>query len=351
MNSNLILIPTKGMSEEEWLIHRQGGVGGSEIGTIMHLNHWESELELYHRKIGASPLVKHENEPMFWGKEHEETIAKNWQYFDGSVSGMISRRKLGKEHIFRKCRRINSIVKNPKYPSLLGNIDRVINQGQVRVFDGQILEKEGILEVKTVREYALKLWEAEVPPQYVFQFMAYMGICELEYAELAVLKDGNSFDVIPFEFSPTIFEAILTKVNTFWERVKKGRMLMNEIKLAQQSSSIEQSEYIQGLLDQNEPLPTMDDAVARESYLNKRFLATEAVIKGGLAEMEAARNYVRCNKAIKGFTEEKAYYSTLLKNFMKECDVLDLGPQGGEVTWKADKNGTRSLKTTKLIMS
>ncbi len=349
MNQNLELLSTTNMSEEEWLLHRQNGIGGSECGTVMKANRWETRIELYDRKIGLTPLVKHSTESMFWGNVNEATIAKCWEYYDGSIQGMIARQALGKEHRFRRNRRFNYIVRNPKYPHILGNLDRLMNKGQVRVFDGALLEKEGILECKTVMSWALLQWESEIPPQYIFQTQQYLGITELDYCEIALLKDGNSFDVIPFDFNQIIFDSIVRETDLFWGIVLTGRMLLNELKMAKDAGNFEQVEYLQQKLDANEPVVTPEEAVGWQEYINKKYLAVDQVIKGGEEQFEAAKNYMRCNKNIKEVTDEKAYYATLLKNFMKECDVLDLG-DNGEVTWKADKNGTRSLKTTKLIL-
>ncbi len=350
MNSNLILIPTGKMTEEEWLLERQGGLGGSEIGTVMMQNKWESQLELYHRKIGATPLVKHTNESMHWGHQHENTIAKNWEYYDGTIDGMIKRMAQGKEARVRRMRRLNCIVKNPDYPHLLGNIDRLINKGQVMIFDGAILETEGILEIKIVKEWAMKMWEAEVPPMYMLQFYTYMGITGLPYTELAVLKDASSFDVIPFHFKPEIFASILAWTIPFWDRVKRGRFLMAELRHAEMNGgSRYQIEDLKGRLDENEPPFNPQDAIAREQYLNKRYTAEAKVIKGNLEQYEAARKYVTAHDSIKELEETKAHYGSIIKGFMKEYNEMDFGDQG-VITWKADKNGTRSLKTTKLVM-
>ena len=349
MNSNLILIPTKGMPETEWLQHRQNGIGSSEVGTVLLLNPYESQLELYHRKIGAAPLVKHNNQQMWFGHLHENTIATAWEYYDGSIESAMARWALGKEHKFRRCRRFNYIVKNPKYPALSGNLDRLINKGQVKIFDGDILETEGILEIKTVREWALKRWEAEVPPQYVLQIQSYLGICELTYCEMAILKDGNSLDVIPFYFNQSIFDSILDAVNPFWERVKKGRLLMNELRLAEMSGERRAIEDLKDMLDQNEPPFDPRDATARTQYLNKRYTAESYCVRGGMEQYEAARKYMQVHNSIKEYTEQKDHWGSIIKGFMKNHDEMDFGDTSlGTVTWKADKNGTRSLKMNKI---
>ncbi len=348
MNKNLILTSTKNMQDEEWLKHRQAGIGGSEIGTVMLMNDFESTLELYHRKIGAAPLVKTENESMFWGKENEHTIATNWQYYDGSIDGMIRRRRAGKEHIYRKCRKYNFIVRNPDYPYLLGNVDRLINKNQVRVFDGQILEKEAILEIKTVKEWAMNLWLSGVPDPYVMQMQAYMGICGLEYAEMAVLMSNNHLDVIPIEFSPKLFQNLLDWVNPFYERILRGRFLLHQYQLAEKAGDQQDMAALQLELDQNEPEATEEDAKQREQYLNKRFLAIPEVIAGSEEILESAKNYRRITDRMKGLEDKKAFHGSIIKNYMKTATTIDFG-HDGSITWNANKNGVRSLNLNKLV--
>lgn len=348
MNPNLIKTSTKNMTDEAWLQFRQGGIGGSEIGTVMLQNDFDSRLELYHRKIGVAPLEKTTSEAMHWGNEHEHTIATNWQYYDGSIEGMIKRKHQGKESIYRKCRKVNHMVRNPKYPALLANVDRLINKSQIMIYSGQLLTKEAILEIKTVREWAMKMWEAGVPNAYILQMMAYMGVCELEYAELAVLMSNAHLEIIPIEFSQELFDNILAEVNPFWERILKGRFLMHQYQIAEKNGDAGDMLRLQMELDANEPEATEEDAVQREQYLNKRFLAVPEVIAGTEEILEAGRHYKRIADRMKGLEEKKAFHGSIIKNYMKTATMIDFG-HDGSITWNANKNGVRSLNLNKLV--
>ena len=39
-------------NREEWLTHRQEGIGSSEVATILGLNPWETPYQLWRRKKG-----------------------------------------------------------------------------------------------------------------------------------------------------------------------------------------------------------------------------------------------------------------------------------------------------------
>ena len=116
MKSHLRLVPTRDMNREEWLAYRHQGIGASEVGIILGLDDYTSSLELYHYKIGSVQKFDTEGMAQFMGREHEDMIAKLWQYWDGSEEGMI--RNFRADKIIRKCQRVNAYMHNPEYPWL-----------------------------------------------------------------------------------------------------------------------------------------------------------------------------------------------------------------------------------------
>jgi putative phage-type endonuclease len=62
---------------EEWHAARRSGVGGSEIAAVMGLSPYESRFSLWHRKQGLVGPVE-ESAPMYWGKQHEPTICREF---------------------------------------------------------------------------------------------------------------------------------------------------------------------------------------------------------------------------------------------------------------------------------
>src|SRR5690242_12186881 len=106
MNSKLKLVSTVGMSKQQWLNFRMNGIGGSEVGTILGLNQYQSNVELFYKKLGEVP-DEPDNLHMFWGREHEDTIADKWQYYDPNdrdPANYIFNKN--EEKIIRKCRRV-----------------------------------------------------------------------------------------------------------------------------------------------------------------------------------------------------------------------------------------------------
>ena len=63
-------------NHEDWLKSREGGIGSSEVGTILGLNQWETPYQLWLRKTGQVPAVEQENFLMKAGHYLEDTISR-----------------------------------------------------------------------------------------------------------------------------------------------------------------------------------------------------------------------------------------------------------------------------------
>lgn len=339
------------MTAQEWLDWRHHGVGGSDVGVVMQLHPYMSRLELFHQKIGYIHLPTAENERMFWGKRHESTIAKVWQFYDGKLlpngkvdmTGAILNMNAGT--IVRKSRKVNGYVQNPDYPAFFSSVDRLINKGQVKIFTGDVNEEEGLLECKTISANYSRMFEDGIPPSYVAQMLSYMMVFEIGYSELAVLKDGNSFEVFAFERGEQEENAITnirTQVDEFWERVMEARNLVPEIKEAQLAGNDVALRTSLKLLQDLEPEPDGTEALA--TYLSSAYKAVDnETVKGNLDHLAAAIAVNEANKKIKEVDEVKTLNQNILRTALGNATVLDLG-ENGIVTWNENTKGTRTLR-------
>ena len=73
--SNLIYTSTAEMTPEQWLGFRKCGLGASEVGAVMGLSQYKSNVELFYDKIGQGLGFSVENIAMFMGTELEQFIA------------------------------------------------------------------------------------------------------------------------------------------------------------------------------------------------------------------------------------------------------------------------------------
>ncbi len=66
------------MSETEWLLEREKGIGGSDAGTIAGVNRYNSALQLWSEKTHTIEREFHGNEATEWGHLLEDDIATKY---------------------------------------------------------------------------------------------------------------------------------------------------------------------------------------------------------------------------------------------------------------------------------
>lgn len=301
----LICIDKTGMSNEDWLNHRFMGIGGSEMATLLNLNPYQSAVELFYRKVEFSSEQK-ENERMFWGKVHEDTIANIWQYHDPNQTDIsVTMENYNADNKIRYCKELNYIISNPKFPHLFANVDRI--------FDYQTDEFcEGVLEVKTVSDFAINIWEAGIPPYFLIQGQTYLAVSELEYGEFAILKNGRNFEVIPFQRNEKIIENIITRSKEFWDRVLEARNLHS------QDASFSHLE------------PEPDNSMAYEKFMKARFTDKQNTVIGTDEIRNTAIQEVICTKDIKELEIQKQLHKNKIIKFLSDnnAEKIDFGEYG-----------------------
>lgn len=354
MKAKLQLFPTKGMTQEDWLRFRKRGVGASDVGTILGLNPYKCSAQLFWEKVSDDIGLTVENMAMFLGKEQEDFIANLWQYWEDDEQQMMTNYRAGR--IVRRCQRVNAYVINPDFPWLFVSLDRKINKGAKTIVSaipqahgGAIARgmnvtetggTEGALELKTIAGYEADKWEAGIPPSHVVQVQTQLLVCEFLFGELAVLKDGRTLDVIPFEFSPGITETIITRTKEFWDRVEKGRILATRRFEAERNYNYKAVEQLEAELSSIEPPPDGSDAFAK--YLKERYRIAEPGEQSGTDEhFTWALNDQDAAEKIKRLEQARTLAQNQLKNVLRAgADKLTFGPRG-YISWKTDAKGSR----------
>lgn len=165
-----------------WHEARRSVIGGSEVGSIMGVNSFESRYVLWYKKAGFLDRAEEVANPLFeWGHRLEPVVAEKFAdmhpEFDVQVSG--------------------SWVHQDR-PWHGANPDRLLAP---RYADGQdvhgntlygILDVEAVLEIKTsMSGYG---WENDMCPiKYVLQLRWYMECFGLEYGYLVVLASLGDY--------------------------------------------------------------------------------------------------------------------------------------------------------------
>lgn len=362
--ANLILTSTKGMDRSQWLAYRLPQthvteflqahnvvnykqaqklfkshhwenfnfpcIGGSEVATVLGLDPYKASIEVFYSKVGVKPYEDFDKEVMFWGRELEAQIAEKWQYWEGDRDTMMTNFKA--KNKIRKCQRVNAYVRNKKYPWIFVSLDR-------RIVPYMQKKQSGVLECKTMSGWVAKMWENGLPPQYVVQAQTQMGVCEEVYGEIAYLKDGREFDVLPFDFSDNIFNAVTARTEDFYQKVKAGVVHFVLWSLAVENDLKQEHLHEIDLL-----APEPDGSEGYKNYLSARYQQGKDYGKpGGVLELREAQIYDECNRAFKVVELRQNEAANKLKNFMGEATTIDFGA-AGKVTWKPNAKGSRTFR-------
>ncbi len=332
MRKDLIQVSTLFMTDDQWHDYRMNGIGASEIASVMGLNPYKSSIELFYEKIGQKEIYKGENPAMFWGTELESVIADKWQYWDPANPGqerMIENFRA--INLIRRCEKVNRYISNPAFPQLFVSLDRRIHKNAGL--------GEGALEVKTISGFAAGQWESEIPPMYIVQLQQQLMVCDFNYGELAILKDGRTMEVYPFEKNETIQASIAERSKFFWDMVIEAR---GYVELIKEDPII--NDHLQSQIDALAPEP--DGSVGYENYLKEKYKSGGGgLIKGEAVHLEIAKQYKKTNDHITQLETAKNECANKLKAVLGEYDVLDF-QQDGKVTWKANVKGTRVFKVS-----
>lgn len=191
--------------EQQWHLRRKLGLGGSEAGTILGLNKYQTAWDLWAIKTGRmDPPDLSDNMAVKMGHKLEQTVAELYCELTGYTV-----RRSNVHHIHKE------------KPWLVGNLDRVV-----------VGEKRG-LECKTASGFAAKkggfgsgniygpngelVSECDqVPDTYLVQVQHYMAVTGLPVFDLAVLIDGRQFRVFTIHRNDDLIAELESQLTAFW---------------------------------------------------------------------------------------------------------------------------------------
>jgi len=182
------LVGTFESGSTEWHEARTAGIGGSEIGTIMGLNPWESAFSLWAKRTGQIPNPPIENWAVRFGKAFELPILELW----------------AEEHpeytVFT-----TGTYRSQSDPFMVANPDALARHNDT----GELV----VVEIKTARSG----WD-KVPPQYVAQVQHYMSVLHLERAVVAAVAGWN-YEEHWFEADAFQQATQLDAARRFWQHL------------------------------------------------------------------------------------------------------------------------------------
>lgn len=191
-------IATGGMSRDEWLSARRGGIGGSDAGAIMGLNTWASPLTVYLDKKGLHTFAG--NTATERGNWLEEPI-----------------RQKSREMLGCPIEAVPFLFTSEKHPFMSANIDGVIYLQEEKEINGVLLKGLGGHEIKTTQR-GDGFSENEIPDSYFAQVQHYMAVLALPWFVLsAYLIDKNEFRHYVIQKDDEFIARLIEAEKAFWE--------------------------------------------------------------------------------------------------------------------------------------
>lgn len=213
----------KAESREEWLEKRGDTrrIGGSECASVLGLNPWMTNLDLWEIKTGRR-------------QKHDVSDLKAVEYGRAAEEHLRELFALDFPQVFVEYEP-NTFYINDEYPFALASVDGLLTDAEGRL---------GILEIKTANILGgamRKKWEGRIPQQYFCQVLQYMAVLEADFAILtAQLSYGTGDDLIKVTKHYRIeredveedIKALMAAEATFWgyvERDERPALILPEI--------------------------------------------------------------------------------------------------------------------------
>lgn len=177
-----------------WLEMRKGGIGSSEIASVLGLNPWTSPYQLWLRKTGQTP-PQDENFAMKAGHYLEDAVANFYQD------------ETGRKIIKRSA--IDWIAIDSEKPFLRVSPDRTY------WLEGKHSNNnKGIVELKTTQ---MAVDADDLPKHWFCQLQYQLGVMGLTEGSLAWLTAGRKFGYVDVKFNQKLYDYMVEKATEFWK--------------------------------------------------------------------------------------------------------------------------------------
>lgn len=306
-------------NREKWLAARARNINSSEVAALFGLSPYMTPLELWALKTGRIDDGFKDNDRAAAGRHLEAGIA-SWA---SEKFGLVLRRfkdyledpgaRTGSSYDFEVVEWADAPVKN-----WTGRVPAEIKLVDYTVFKGTF--KAGYTDRKWNDD---NTDDIQAPPHIELQVQHEMMLSGAPFAVILVLVAGNDLRIVVRLRNETIIGKIRDRIAQFWADVDAGR---------EPSADYERdAETIKRLYARPDPRA----AVAPEHHGRLMVLIAEAT--------DAADRRKAC-AAVEEIA--KAEIMDILRGAEQLTPDLAILPDGSKVSWKADKNGKRSLRLT-----
>lgn len=272
---------------QEWLAYRTGGIGSSEVGTILGVNPYETPYQLWRRKMGMD-APKEETFAMKAGHYLEDAVAS---FYQDSTGADIIKASAG-----------DWLIVNKDKPFMRVSPDRTYWAAGEK----KSASNKRILECKTTQK---QIDEDDLPAQWICQLIYQLGVAELEQGALAWLTAGRSFGHKELYFDKELWQYMTEEVERFW---------------------------VDNIQNKQEPLAqSVEDVILKnpKHIAGKLIQADDELI----LDLGALKNL---KEEIATLDKEKKEIESRIKMAMGDAEAI--AKQGETLaTWKASKDGVK----------
>lgn len=275
-------------------------ISGTEIGSILGLNPYQSKMDLWMRKLGLIDPPE-ENEPMKWGIAAEHVVARRYARETGY-------------HLFPSVDEgfnYKHPLVNPEHTWWIGTPDRGLTEKPP-----SIIKYDGLLEIKIVGERTAHQWgdppDGDVPEQYLTQCAWYMPLLGVEWSDLAVQIGNRDYRVY---------------------RINRDRELENQLRDAALA-------FINDHLIPEIP-PAIDGSESSRRYLNYRYPKDQGPILEPTDTdiLQDIFRYHSARESLKTLEGVIAGYENRLKSIIGDC--AGMKGEWGKIYWKKNKDSQK----------
>ncbi len=237
------------------------------MGFSIFLIIQEAPIAVYQDKI-SEDITDFDNESMRQGRDLEEYVARRFS-----------------EETGKKVRRANVIYKNPKYPFMFANVDRMI------------VGEDAGLECKTASAYSADKWkDGHIPESYQIQCHHYMAVTGAKAWYIAVVILGREFIWHKIERDEELIQNLISIEKDFWNNHVIPR-IMPEPDGSDSSEELIREYFGKALEEKAIPLIGFDEQLKRRTEiaqlmekLDTEKKAIEQKLKLFMGDAEIAEN-------------------------------------------------------------
>lgn len=311
-----IVVDTSNQTTEEWEKQRSIGIGGSEGAAILGKSKFQTNLDVYYRKIGRP--------------DDKADDIKQFLFDCGHAMEPMVARAFMINHPDWKVMNDTIMYRHPKFPFMIADVDFVAVKPS---------GEKVIVECKFVTHESSEVWREAPPEYYKIQCRHYMSVLNLNEVYLCALWGNNPINdytewVIQRDLD--FEEEYIKKLRRFWECVQTrtepklvGGYARSVIASVKKFHPVESDDTIDLGADRdlNEVLDILDNL---EDYLKKssRYKTVKNKLDALKDEMDIAQAKVvtDLDGHLKGFIkiDGGCYYITNRPSSKKQVDVSKL---------------------------